>query len=94
MNLYSLSYVKEKIIDFLIVPQDDSAPYGYTAKDQIVIRKEINRLNIAFNALMYPDADGVGNTLLARAINHIKQKTLKRHKKDTHSSGHIFRPHN
>ncbi|MCI5745790.1 MAG: DUF4127 family protein [Erysipelotrichaceae bacterium] len=77
MNLCSLSYVKEKIIDFLIVPQDDSAPYGYTAKDQIVIRKEINRLNIAFNALMYPDADGVGNTLLARAINYIKQANLK-----------------
>lgn len=33
-NLTNIQLVKEGIIDFLSIPQDDSAPYGYTAIDQ------------------------------------------------------------
>ena len=33
INLACVELVKENIIDFLIIPQDDSAPYGYTALD-------------------------------------------------------------
>ena len=71
MNLYSLDLVKDGIIDFLIIPQDDSAPYGLTAKDQMIVREKISNLNLELKALMYPDADAVGNTLLARTINEI-----------------------
>ena len=71
MNLHTLDLVKDGTIDFLIVPQDDSAPYGLTAKDQMIVRDKITKLNIELKALMYPDADAVSNTLLARTINEI-----------------------
>lgn len=74
LNIKTLSLVKDDTIDFLIVPQDDSAPYGYTAKDQDRIRKEIENLHIELNAYMYPDADAVSNTLIARAINEINNR--------------------
>ena len=71
MNINVLDYVKKGIIDFLIIPQDDSAPYGYTALDQIKIRKEINDKQLGLKTIMYPDADAVSNVLLARCINEI-----------------------
>ena len=33
-NIKALELVYEGVIDFLIIPQDDSTPYGYTAMDQ------------------------------------------------------------
>lgn len=71
MNLYTLDLVKDNTIDFLIIPQDDSAPYGLTAKDQMIVREKLSALNLELKALMYPDADAVGNALLARTINEI-----------------------
>ena len=62
-------------IDFGIVPQDDSSPYGLTATDQILVRKGIKDLNIELSCYMYPGADEVTNTLLARMIN--KDKKVK-----------------
>lgn len=89
MNNYSIDYVKEGIIDFLIIPQDDSAPYGFTAKDQMKVRKHIEELNLDFKVLMYPDADAVTNTLLARAINdanHRKPRLFVRYASATNGN--------
>ncbi|MDY2888522.1 MAG: DUF4127 family protein [Candidatus Caccosoma sp.] len=71
MNLHTLDLLKDGIIDFLIIPQDDSAPYGLTAKDQIIVREKIINKRLELKALMYPDADAVSNTLLAKCINEI-----------------------
>lgn len=71
MNNHTLELVEDGSIDFLIIPQDDSAPYGLTAKDQMIVRSNIEKKNLQLKALMYPDADAVGNALLVRAINHI-----------------------
>ena len=67
--LTTLRLYKEKIIDVFIIPQDDSAPYGYTALDKVSIKKEINSLNV--NVLNYPGADEVGLVLLARVLNDV-----------------------
>lgn len=64
-----IDYVKNEIIDFMIIPQDDASPYGLTAKDQRMIREYINQTKTQLKVYMYPDADGVANTLLARLIN-------------------------
>lgn len=77
MNIHTLELVKDNIIDFLVIPQDDSAPYGLTAKDQMIVRKQIEEKNLQLKVLMYPDADAVGNTLLARVINRINNTTPK-----------------
>ena len=55
-----------KTIDFLIIPQDDSAEYGYTSIDREKIKAEI-KANGLDDVAMYPGADEVGMTLLARA---------------------------
>lgn len=56
-----------KSIDFLIIPQDDSAEYGYTSMDREAIKAEIRRRGLQ-DVAMYPGADEVGMTLLSRAV--------------------------
>ncbi len=54
-----------KTIDFLVIPQDDSAEFGYTSMDREAIKKVIKEG--LSDVAMYPGADEVGMTLLARA---------------------------
>lgn len=68
-NQVTLELVAEGVIDFMIIPQDDSAPYGYTAKDQQRLRSRISELGLDLKVYMYPGADEVGCTLLARWVN-------------------------
>lgn len=74
-NEMTLELAAEGIIDFMIIPQDDSAPYGYTAKDQQRLRRRISEFGLDLNVYMYPGADEVGCTLLARWVNRTN-KTL------------------
>ncbi|RAJ03196.1 uncharacterized protein DUF4127 [Paenibacillus pabuli] len=68
-NKQVLALIEEGIIDFMIVPQDDSAPYGHTAKDQEKVRARITALDQELKVYMYPGADEVGCVLLTRMIN-------------------------
>ncbi|MFD2878083.1 DUF4127 family protein [Paenibacillus rhizoplanae] len=68
-NKQALELVRDGVIDFMIVPQDDSAPYGHTAKDQEKVRARITALDLELKVYMYPGADEVGCTLLARMMN-------------------------
>lgn len=68
-NKLVLELVRDGIIEFMIVPQDDSAPYGHTAKDQEKVRARINALDLELKVYMYPGADEVGCTLLTRMMN-------------------------
>jgi len=74
VNKLVLEYVKKGIIDFLVIPQDDSAPYGWTALDQQKVRQTIAQLDLEMDVYMYPGADEVGLTLLARMLNHFKNE--------------------
>lgn len=69
MNVETLQYLREGIIDALVIPQDDSARYGYAAMDQRSIREKIAEYNMVDKVLMYPGADEVELTLLARMMN-------------------------
>lgn len=69
LNRAALELVAEGIIAFLIIPQDDSAPYGYTARDQEQVKGRICELGLELDVYTYPGADEVGCTLLARMIN-------------------------
>lgn len=71
LNYLMISYVKEGILDMLIIPQDDSAAYGYAAMDQQDVREKIMKERLQTKILMYPGADEVGMTLLARMVNHM-----------------------
>lgn len=69
-NLETLSLVEEGVIDFLIFPQDDSAPYGYTAIDQKQVRAQIAEKKLWLRVYMYPGADELGLTLSTRMALH------------------------
>lgn len=60
-------------IDKLIIPQDDSAPYGYTALDQRKIKSFIAENQIRKVAI-YPGADETGMTLLAALVSDMEEK--------------------
>jgi hypothetical protein len=66
INIKTLENRKSEIIDFLVIPQDDSAPYGFTAIDQTFVRQKIDDLQLSCDVSMYPGADEVGLTLLSR----------------------------
>lgn len=72
VNRLALDYVKDGTIDFLSIPQDDSAPYGLTAIDQQFVRDAVEELDVELKVYMYPGADEVGCTLLARMMNEAK----------------------
>lgn len=69
MNLETLKLLKEGVIDFLVIPQDDSAPYGYTAMDQKKVLAQISAEHLKYQTMVYPGADEVGMSLIARAYN-------------------------
>ena len=72
LNLASLELVKDKTVDTLVVPQDDSCKYGYAAIDQREIREAIIKNCLEDKVLMYPGADEVELTLISRMINVLK----------------------
>jgi len=76
-NLAVLQLAKDNIIDFLIIPQDDSAPFGYTAMDQRKVRARINELELTEQVYVYPGADEIEMTLLSRVYNEWRNKTPK-----------------
>lgn len=75
--LYNLSLVKENIIDFFIIPQDDSSQYGFPSKDQRRVREYIKNNSLNDKIYLYPGADEVGLTLLSRVLNDYLKKSPK-----------------
>lgn len=51
----------------LVIPQDDSSAYGYTTMDREYLKQVAARTGLG-EVPMYPGADEVGMTLLARAV--------------------------
>lgn len=72
VNLYVVDLVKENVIDFLIIPMDDSSKYGFSPMERRKIMKYIDELDLTDRIYSYPGADEVGCTLTARAFNDIK----------------------
>lgn len=63
--------LQKNVIDVLVLPQDDSAPYGYTAMDRAGLFLQIQREGLV-QPPVYPGADEAGMTLLARAVNEMR----------------------
>ncbi len=77
MNVETLQLARDGLIDALVIPQDDSSKYGYAAIDQKAIREKIIEYDMEDKVLMYPGADEVELTLLARMLNFLAQKQPK-----------------
>lgn len=70
-NRMSIDLVGEGIIDFLIIPLDDNAKYGFSSKDQRELIFNIEELNLMDQVAVYPGADEIGCTLVAKAFCEI-----------------------
>jgi len=64
----ALEFVRDGVIDYFIVPQDDAAVYGFTSMDQMTVRKFLKDHTLQKKTAMYPSADDTGLTLLGRAV--------------------------
>ncbi len=69
---HALGLVAEGVFAGFSVPQDDSAPYGYTAMDQEKVVARLKEKNLRLKVPVYPAADDVGLTMIARAVNENK----------------------
>lgn len=77
MNEQALKYIKEKYIDFYVIPQDDSSPFGYTAIDQKHVLSSIKEERLELQTMVYPGADEVSMSLITRAYNDYYHKQPK-----------------
>ena len=74
---HNLTYIKEGIVDYFIVPQDDAAVYGFTSMNQMRIREYLKENSLHLKTAMYPSADDTGLTLLGRAVVQLQGKRPK-----------------
>jgi hypothetical protein len=69
LNEEALRLVDEGVLDYLVFPQDDSSPYGYTAIAQRRLRAAMLAHPASYRRVaVYPGSDEVGMTLLCRAV--------------------------
>lgn len=77
VNLEALKLVKEKVIDYIVIPKDDNSEFGYSTQDQDSVYRYILENGIRSRAYVYPGADEVGCTLVSRILNKIHNSTPK-----------------
>ncbi|NJR71956.1 MAG: DUF4127 family protein [Gammaproteobacteria bacterium] len=66
--LYALSLVKSGVIDRLILPQDDTAGYGFNIAERRLLEAQVATEGLRERVLIYPGADEVMHTLSAHMV--------------------------
>ncbi|MFO7947636.1 MAG: DUF4127 family protein [Armatimonadota bacterium] len=74
VNLRAIEETARGNIDFLVLGQEDAAEYGPHVKEQDELKKVIGRHGLSDRILIYPGADEIGQTLLARFVHQHMQK--------------------
>ncbi|MDI4645017.1 DUF4127 family protein [Cohnella hashimotonis] len=73
VNEAAIDLVREGVIDHLTIPLDDNAEYGFTAMEQRRLKLKVVTSKLSHAVSIYPGADEIGCTLLARAFTEAKQ---------------------
>ena len=68
VNLRMIDWLAEGIFDYLLLPQDDTADYGWNIVEARTIQAILRRKNLTDRAITYPGADEIGCLLLASAV--------------------------
>lgn len=68
INLKTIDFVRENVIDYLILSQDDAKPRGIHVADREKLIAETARLNLNEKIAIQPGADEVSMLLLARSL--------------------------
>lgn len=72
VNRLAIDMVRDGSIDFLIIPLDDNAKYGYSSSEQRELLSIVREYRLLDRVHVYPGADEVGCTLFARVFCEIK----------------------
>ncbi len=76
INKKVVDFRNENIIESLVIPQDDSAPYGLTKLDQEEVIKHIKSLRAEEKVNIYPGSDELMVTFLGKTVQDIKNDNL------------------
>jgi hypothetical protein len=69
INLEAIDLVKEGVIDYLILSQDDAKPEGIHVADRERLISRVKALKLSDKILVQPGADEISMLLLSRALN-------------------------
>ena len=72
VNRALLTLVQEGVIDRLILPQDDTATFGFNIAERRALQHEIAGLGLSARVLIYPGADEVMHTLCAHMVARLR----------------------
>ncbi len=61
-------FLAEDLVTRFVLPEDDTAEYGYGPEEKEALFSEFRRVGVAERVSSYPGADEVGSTLVAAAI--------------------------
>ena len=67
----ALDMVAAGVIDRLVLPQDDTAEYGFNIAERRWLERQVARLGVADKVLVYPGADEVMHTLCAHMVGRL-----------------------
>ncbi len=73
--LHTLSLVKSGVIDRLILPQDDTAGYGFNIAERRQLQQALTTDSLESRVQIYPGADEVIHTLSAHMVGALTNKT-------------------
>ncbi len=68
VNRYMLDLVQNGVIDYLLLPQDDTMEYGWNIAEARQLQMLIRRKGLTQKAITYPGGDEIGCLLLTRCI--------------------------
>ena len=68
VNRAMLDWVAEGVFDYLLLPQDDTADYGWNVAEARSLQAAIRARGLGDSAITYPGADEIGCLLLARYV--------------------------
>ena len=66
VNRAMIDWLGDGVFDYLIIPQDDTAEYGWNIAEARSLQALIRRRKLADRSITYPGADEIGCLLLAR----------------------------
>lgn len=72
INLTALSLVEEGVIDRLILPQDDTAEFGFNIAERRRLQAEVMARGLSERVFIYAGADEVIHTLCAWAVGRLR----------------------
>jgi hypothetical protein len=75
INLAALDLVEQGVIDRLVLPQDDTAEYGFNIAERRALQAEAARRGLGDRVLIYPGADEVMHTLSAWVVGQLRGDT-------------------